>query len=222
MARIDARCPRNAFTLIEILIVIAIISILAAILFPVFSRARENARRATCQSNLRQLGLAIIQYTQDYDERLPSAVNEGEIGGWIYIEKRDGAGRNSILDPTRGSLYPYVKNKQVYICPSDSVGAKQGLSYARGRCVGRPGNLISIFDYPAQTLLLAEQQMGGKDSSTDDGSGFTARDGRWNMPDRHLGNTTILFMDGHVKSLTAAKVYSDHLMFGGNGRTTCP
>ena len=59
------------FTLIELLVVFAIIAILAAILFPVFARARENARRASCQSNLKQIGLGIMQYTQDYDEKMP-------------------------------------------------------------------------------------------------------------------------------------------------------
>src|SRR5471030_268187 len=62
---------KRGFTLIELLVVIAIIAILAAILFPVFARARENARRASCQSNLKQLGLATLQYVQDYDERYP-------------------------------------------------------------------------------------------------------------------------------------------------------
>jgi prepilin-type N-terminal cleavage/methylation domain-containing protein len=72
-ANLDARTHRRAvrgFTLIELLVVIAIIAILAAILFPVFARARENARRASCQSNLKQMALASAQYTQDYDERL--------------------------------------------------------------------------------------------------------------------------------------------------------
>src|SRR5258707_4566767 len=65
------RRVNSAFTLIDLLVVIAIIAILAAILFPVFGRARENARRSSCQSNEKQLGVAFAQYTQDYDEKFP-------------------------------------------------------------------------------------------------------------------------------------------------------
>src|SRR5688500_6579567 len=86
VAMMHQRVIRNGFTLIELLVVIAIIAILAAILFPVFARARENARRSSCQSNMKQLGLGMMQYTQDYDEKLPCGVYQGVNGtngqGW--------------------------------------------------------------------------------------------------------------------------------------------
>ncbi len=95
---------KSAFTLIELLVVIAIIAILAAILFPVFGRARENARRSSCQSNMKQLGLGIMQYTQDYDERMPA----------IFL----GINNTASEITWRYAIYPYVKNTQVYFCPS--------------------------------------------------------------------------------------------------------
>ena len=112
-------CPtqrkRSAFTLIELLVVIAIIAILAAILFPVFARARENARRASCQSNLKQIGLGIMQYTQDYDETYPLY----EVGGnpstdYPYL---DG---NGVSVDWSLAVQPYTKSMQVLACPSDS------------------------------------------------------------------------------------------------------
>ena len=97
------RLKKIGFTLIELLVVIAIIALLAAILFPVFGRAREQARRSTCQSNLKQIGLGVMQYIQDYDECYPLAIsgsaNDGK--GWAV------------------SVQPYIKSSGVFQCPSD-------------------------------------------------------------------------------------------------------
>ena len=97
--------------MIELLVVIAIIAILAAILFPVFARARENARRSSCQSNLKQINLGLIQYRQDYDEKfVPQNVfNSGPFSasrtyGWA------------------DTIQPYLKSTQIYQCPSESGG----------------------------------------------------------------------------------------------------
>jgi prepilin-type N-terminal cleavage/methylation domain-containing protein/prepilin-type processing-associated H-X9-DG protein len=105
---------RSAFTLIELLVVIAIIAILAAILFPVFARARENARRASCQSNLKQIGLGFIQYAQDYDERLPNnQANTTQPTGPV-----GSAGTTPKTLTWDESIYPYVKSTQIFTCPS--------------------------------------------------------------------------------------------------------
>jgi len=99
----------QAFTLIELLVVIAIIAIIAAILFPVFLSAREKARRTTCASNMRQLGLSFSMYTQDYDDTLPGAApgvgGVGAPGGWMYIVKYDQLSDGSLFDATAGSVY---------------------------------------------------------------------------------------------------------------------
>jgi prepilin-type N-terminal cleavage/methylation domain-containing protein/prepilin-type processing-associated H-X9-DG protein len=102
---------RRGFTLIELLVVIAIIAILAAILFPVFSRARENGRRASCMSNLKQQGLGVMQYTQDYDEKYPMA----------YWYMNDASGGGGYVQWSR-MIQPYVKSDQLFVCPSDPSG----------------------------------------------------------------------------------------------------
>ena len=105
---------RSAFTLIELLVVIAIIAILAAILFPVFARARENARRSSCSSNLKQLGLSFIQYTQDYDEKYPLRyTNLDGVAGYQTVGNVDQAWSQT--------LQPYIKSIQILQCPSDST-----------------------------------------------------------------------------------------------------
>ncbi|HPO73310.1 MAG TPA: DUF1559 domain-containing protein [Armatimonadota bacterium] len=108
---------RSAFTLIELLVVIAIIAILAAILFPVFARARENARKASCQSNLKQLAMGLLQYAQDYDERFPyanrSVPTDTSLPGGTWS-----AGTAF----WQQLVYPYFNNVEVFTCPSGARG----------------------------------------------------------------------------------------------------
>jgi prepilin-type N-terminal cleavage/methylation domain-containing protein/prepilin-type processing-associated H-X9-DG protein len=103
---------KRGFTLIELLVVIAIIAILAAILFPVFAQAREKARQASCQSNLKQMGNALSMYAQDYDEIFPSG-NPGANTSCVDIPFRMGW-RGWIGN----HLMPYTKNVDIYQCPS--------------------------------------------------------------------------------------------------------
>jgi len=108
---------RSAFTLIELLVVIAIIAILAAILFPVFAQARESARKTACLSNCKQLGMAVMQYTQDYDEvYVCNAWDTPPLG----VTDTDSGNPNfPSAFPWVFRLHPYLKNKQVFVCPSD-------------------------------------------------------------------------------------------------------
>ncbi len=204
----------KGFTLIELLVVIAIIAILAAILFPVFQKVRENARRTSCLSNEKQLGLAFIQYNQDFNERFPcaSAVVPGSTGypnGWANM------------------IYPYVKSVGLYGCPDDPVAAPK-ISYSMNYAIwnhnnGNPdnGQKLARITAPASTVLLYEGGSNNalKGESGDDPSkplnGITATgaagDSDWdtdnaaalakwhdNSPDR---SANYLATDGHAKYL---------------------
>jgi prepilin-type N-terminal cleavage/methylation domain-containing protein len=120
------RTRRTGFTLIELLVVIAIIAILAAILFPVFQKVRENARRAVCESNLKQIGLAYTMYNEDYDEFTPTVSKAKQPGGL------DGSGYTPDYFTT---LQPYLKSVNVFLCP-DRNDAMATMGNGSGKALG--------------------------------------------------------------------------------------
>ncbi len=195
---------KHAFTLIELLVVIAIIAILASILFPVFARARENARRASCMSNLKQIGLGMMMYVQDYDETYPMI---GFLSG-DNITYPDGtvSSSNWIV-----RVYPYVKSSQLFNCPSNTIAPWTGstspspvsnTSYgANARLLSSALSMAAVTN-PSQTALVADTAGQAPYAMFDyyfappyyTGSSST----RW-MVNRHLEGANIVFADGHVK-----------------------
>jgi prepilin-type N-terminal cleavage/methylation domain-containing protein/prepilin-type processing-associated H-X9-DG protein len=132
---------RRGFTLIELLVVIAIIAILAAILFPVFARAREKARQASCLSNVKQLSLGFQMYKQDYDETWPMFFWTAATG-WEPIASGWWG----------GEIAPYIKNTQIFLCPSktDTVCS---YPYNNGYLSGQKDAVIAS---PASTVIIAD------------------------------------------------------------------
>jgi prepilin-type N-terminal cleavage/methylation domain-containing protein/prepilin-type processing-associated H-X9-DG protein len=220
---------RKAFTLIELLVVIAIISILAAILFPVFARARENARRTACLSNMKQIGLAAMQYSQDYDEKLVSYRLAADGGGWKGWQVM---------------LMPYTKSTQLWVCPSasklstcgtghdptfvsttsSSGSGSYGYNY---NYLGSEINIVSLaaVSKASETVMVAENSgalglgvvyrptLWNTSASASCGSAGTYGDqnAQWHFGD----GTNVVFVDGHAKWMK----YSQLRDYDDNGAT---
>lgn len=210
------RLSPRAFTLIELLVVIAIIALLAAILFPVFGRARENARRTSCLSNTRQIGIGLMQYLQDYDNRMTLSW----YGAWG--DGSSGASNYKWMD----AIFPYVKSEQVFTCPSDSINLKyvqrsgynfgsygiNEMAYAYAK--SPVGKKMSQIAAPSQTVFATETLSGGSaffacygptsGCETAINSGTDPRTwtpvGGSAIVERHLGTANVLFADGHSKA----------------------
>jgi prepilin-type N-terminal cleavage/methylation domain-containing protein/prepilin-type processing-associated H-X9-DG protein len=222
----------RGFTLIELLVVIAIIAILAAILFPVFAKVREKARATSCTSNLKQLGLAFAQYTQDNDETYPNIAADFNTSGWA------------------SEVYPYVKSAGVYKCPDDSTvptaATQQVVSYGANYNVTNPTNnanyvagnsnpaTLAQLAAPAATVLLFEVQgrqtiltgpaatdesadgTCGKDFWSGQPSAYIGKYATGNPPAQkltlistgtvHTSGSNFLAGDGHVKFLMPGRI----------------
>lgn len=203
---------RRGFTLIELLVVIAIIAILAAILFPVFARAREKARQSSCQSNLKQIGLAWHMYAQDYDET--HVMSDTNIGGGIRDQR----------PLWTDALQPYIKNAQLFVCPSDAARVMSGgyapvqqVTTGYGVYCFHFGQPMARYSYPAQVVIIVDatgfrthvpaftQGMSGSTSCADGSIGFVHR--------RHNDMANWLYMDGHVKADNPQSLYSNAVHF---------
>lgn len=181
---------KRGFTIVEILVVVAIIALLSAILVPVLGRARENGKRSACSNNLRQIALGLQQYTQDNDRRFPPmpdfSGNEGE--GWI------------------SSLEPTVKSPGIFQCPSES---KKGDRFATdywlnanflGKSNVRVRTAVSVImlgdgDQGVIDYVFPVDGVAGDDWQP--GGGYATR---------HLGGSNFAFADGHVKWLRPDQV----------------
>jgi len=194
---------RTAFTLIELLVVIAIIAILASILFPVFARARENARRASCLSNLKQIGLGVMMYKQDYDGRFPRAGwTDGEV-----LPCPSGSGSCPASWPVK--VYPYVKSVQVFNCPSDTrvwqgdtsgtTTISYGYNYANLDWVNE-----AAIDKPSQMIMMADMQ-GTVTYALYQANSYTSTTDIREISDRHLNGAVLNFVDGHAKWIHIAR-----------------
>jgi len=196
----DRNQQKRAFTLIEILVVIAIIALLAAILFPVFSRARENARSKNCMSNERQIAMSLVQYKQDNDRRFPP-LNDAGVDGWAANIK--------------------LNSNQVFQCPSEGSDDTAGFTD-----YWLNADLLGMHDvrmrYPSNTILIGDGDAGspgnvlGADADATSTPPIQAWEASGDYATRHLGGANYAFADGHVKWLNPDSIDTENAASGEN------
>jgi len=231
------RSRGSGFTLIELLVVIAIISILAAILFPVFARARENARRASCMSNMKQVALGIMMYTQDYDEMYPNQYNS-------FIRRYSNPSTAIEANNWIGNIYPYVKSWQIFHCGSPKPYASPDSSHdyivpggnnntnylANAVVIRKEGLKIAAVPNPAGIVLvqesdtaesIAQLRPNNYGTSTSNPEGYYQY---WNYATynkNHFDGGNQIFADGHVKWRKQSSICSQDYGILRSGSNFC-
>jgi len=190
---------RRGFTLIELLVVIAIIAILAAILFPVFARARENARKNSCLNNLKQIGLGAMQYMQDYDETYPRATDDRDLNTAASFV---------------ALLNPYTKNTKIWRCPSSNMTSSIAgescsyfyngvFSYNRTVAMAQvqaPADIALFWEFnEARSRTYLRPNNSGSNTTW---GGFVSAGRYGNV---HFDGANVAFADGHAKWLKEDK-----------------
>ena len=232
---------RKGFTLIELLVVIAIVAVLAAILFPVFQKVRENARASACLSNMKQIGIALTQYTQDSDEKMFFRAGFKNSRSGYVPSFPTTAPTNAWWD----QLMPYIKSDAVFVCPSDanvtnapgSTPSSAGQVDPSGNpmprsyiaCVSAESLSLAQIDDPVETMVVTEKW--GSDYTC--GNSSTCINDSWIEPyngdmttdatdparlykvgNRHTLRANCVFFDGHAKSYSMAALQNSKDLTG--------
>jgi prepilin-type N-terminal cleavage/methylation domain-containing protein/prepilin-type processing-associated H-X9-DG protein len=209
---------RDGFTLIELLVVIAIIAVLAAILFPVFAKARESARQTKCLANIGQLARAFLAYTNDYDGYLPTIGRDvdWEASDWVWTSpwpdwcRTPEAGNRAVVN---GSLFPYVRDTAVYMCPSDKWAKAKRLSYSMNYLLDGSYN-VNCIRVPSRIVLLVNEKSGPWNDYNALNDGFFLFRAVQDPPqDIHNGGGIYAFCDGHAKWIPAKEIMGHMEMF---------
>lgn len=203
----------SGFTLIEVLVVIGIIALLAAVLFPVFVRARGKGHQATCASNLKQIGLATFLYTQDDDgmmfPTLGHASDDGDVTEWCF--RKVARNPNYSLDKSGGYLSRYIKSEGIWTCPAEPdlmIPYGVNIAFLRAEVAGGHPIQFAQVSAPSETILATERASNSSNWWDQKPAVYLPSDRAALARGRHFGLANVLWIDGHISARRPIASYS--------------